>query len=349
MTTFIQLHFLTFYPPSNPNRDDTGRPKTARIGGVERLRISSQALKRAVRTSPVFLEAVEGNVGTRTQRLGDAIRKTLEAEGIEPDVALEAAQAVAKVFGKPEENKEKPAFIRQLAFISPEEQAAATNAARRIARGDKIVQTDLPEMLLRRTDRAVDIAMFGRMLADAADYNREAAVQVAHAFTVDRVTVEDDYFTAVDDLKTAAEDAGAGMIGEVGFGSGVFYLYVCVDRDLLIRNLDGDAALADQAVAALVRTLAVVTPKGKIATFAHRARAEYVLAEKGSTQPRTLAGAFLKPVEGADMMEAAVNALERHRAKLDRAYGPAADDFIAMNVDDEEGKTLDDVAAFVRG
>lgn len=349
MTTFVQLHFLTFYPPSNPNRDDTGRPKTARIGGAERLRISSQALKRAVRTSPVFLEAVDGKVGTRTQRLGDEIRKTLEAEGTEADAALKAAAAVAKVFGKPEENPDKPAFIRQLAFISPEEQAAATDVARRIAKGEEIDESDLGAKLLRRTDRAVDIAMFGRMLADAADFNREAAVQVAHAFTVDRVTVEDDYFTAVDDLKTAAEDAGAGMIGEVGFGSGVFYLYVCVDRDLLIRNLEGDAALADQAVAALVRTLAVVTPKGKIATFAHRARAGYVLAEKGSAQPRTLAGAFLKPVEGADVMGAAVTALERHRAKLDRAYGPAADAFVVMNVEDEAGKTLDDVAAFVRG
>lgn len=54
MTTFIQLHLLTAYPAANLNRDDTGAPKTVVLGGAKRLRISSQSLKRAWRTSELF-------------------------------------------------------------------------------------------------------------------------------------------------------------------------------------------------------------------------------------------------------------------------------------------------------
>ena len=86
--------------------------------------------------------------------------------------------------------------------------------------------------------------MFGRMLADNPDYNREAAVQVAHAITTHKIAVEDDYYVAVDDLKTSAEDAGAGFLGEAGFAAGLFYLYICADTALLKRNLSDEALAA---------------------------------------------------------------------------------------------------------
>ena len=108
---------------------------------------------------------------------------------------------------------------------------------------------DRGRVLLRTADTAVDIAMFGRMLADDPEFNREAAVQVAHAITTHRAVVEDDYYTAVDDLKRPSEDAGAGFVGEAGFGPGVFYLYACVNRDLLVRNLGGDEDLAGHGIA----------------------------------------------------------------------------------------------------
>ena len=62
MSTFIQLHLLTSYPPSNLNRDDLGRPKTAIMGGKTRLRVSSQSLKRAWRTSDLFESALAGHM-----------------------------------------------------------------------------------------------------------------------------------------------------------------------------------------------------------------------------------------------------------------------------------------------
>jgi len=335
MSHFLQLHLLTFYPPSNLNRDDTGRPKTATVGGVPRLRISSQALKRAWRSSAIFAE-----------RLREHIERHLRERGIEPQRALEIARSITQHFGKLKPEKDPaPARTEQLAFIAPEERAAALALSDRIAAGEKIEPT--VEQLLRHADTAADIAMFGRMLADNPQFNREAAVQVAHAITTHRVTVEDDYYTAIDDLKTPEEDAGAGFVGEFGFGSGIFYLYACIDTGLLLRNLDGHRALAADACAALAEAAATVSPKGKQPSFAARARAHYILAEASNVQPRTLAGAFVKPVQDGDLAAASVIQLEAWRDKLDRAYGPAAEATAAMDVSAERG-TLAEIVAFCR-
>lgn len=346
MSRFLQLHFLTFYPPSNLNRDDTGRPKSATVGGVPRLRISSQALKRSWRTSDVFKAALDGHRGERTQRLGEEILRHLVAGGTDEAKALEIARAIAGHFGKLKPPTDKaPARTEQLAFVSAEEKAEALALAGRMAAGEKVEPK--AEELLRCTDTAADIAMFGRMLADNPDFNREAAVQVAHAITTHRVTVEDDFYTAVDDLKTAEEDAGAGFVGELGFGSGVFYLYACVDRALLVRNLGGDETLVATALGALVEAAATVSPRGKQPSFAARARAHYSLAEKGDAQPRTLAGAFAKPVDGLDLVDASIAALASWRARLDAAYGPCASASCEMNVAAATG-TLAELVAFCR-
>jgi CRISPR system Cascade subunit CasC len=183
------------------------------------------------------------------------------------------------------------------------------------------------------------------MLANSSDFNREAAVQVAHAVTTHKVAVEDDFYTAVDDLKKPAEDAGSAFMGELGFGSGVFYLYVCADVALLQKNLGGDEALAKAALSALIEALATVSPTGKQASFASRARASYILAEKGDQQPRTLAAAFVKPVKGDDLLANSVDELERTRADMDLAYGACADAKEIMNVAKRIG-SLAEIQAF---
>jgi CRISPR system Cascade subunit CasC len=336
MTKFIQLHALTVYAPSNLNRDDTGRPKTAKFGGAERLRISSQALKRAIRTSANFRERLAGNLGERTQRLGDVINAHLKKNGVEDAKALEITRIVAGAFGKIEDAKDKPqTFIKQLAFISPEERIAALDLADRLfAEGaDSVKKEELAGKLLRPADTAADIAMFGRMLADNPDYNREAAVQVAHAITTHKVVVEDDFYTAVDDLKTSAEDAGAGFIGELGFGSGVFYLYACIDRELLVKNLGGDAALARKAIEAFVEGFATATPNGKQNSFAAHGRANYLRVEKGSQQPRSLAAAFFRPVWGDDLLNGSVATLEGKDGiieQMNAVYGACYDEGYEM-------------------
>ncbi|NKC30222.1 type I-E CRISPR-associated protein Cas7/Cse4/CasC [Falsiroseomonas selenitidurans] len=348
MSRFLQLHLLTFFPPANLNRDDTGRPKTAVVGGATRLRLSSQALKRAWRTSPIFEAALMGHMGSRTQRLGEVLRDHLRAGGMAEEAAVETARVIAGIFGKIKDAKDKDATrIEQLAFISPEERAAALALADRALAGEKVDEKAAKDAsLLRTADTAADIALFGRMLAADPDYNREAACQVAHAITTHRVAVEDDYYTAVDDLKTSAEDAGAGFLGEAAFGSGVFYLYLCIDRALLSRNLGGDEDLVATALGALTEAAATVAPRGKQNSFAAHGRAGYVLAEKGDRQPRTLAGAFARPVSGTDLMADSIAALQRFRGAIDEAYGQAAEASVEMEVG-ASGR-LADVIAFCR-
>ncbi|MFZ5751834.1 MAG: type I-E CRISPR-associated protein Cas7/Cse4/CasC [Pseudomonadota bacterium] len=353
MTTFVQFHLLTPYPPSNPNRDDQGRPKQAGVGGHPRLRLSSQSIKRAMRETAYFMQDLAGHRGTRTKRIAEEVERRLIARGTPAENARAAAAQVAGIFSKLEAAKEgKAPLTTTLAFVSPEEWQAAHDLADRLVAGETPDERELKKLVLRRADGAVDIAMFGRMLADDPDFNREAAVQVAHAFTTHRALAEDDWYSAVDDLKTREEDSGAGHIGEAGFGSGVYYLYACVNVDLLVANLGGDRELAKKGLEALARALATATPRGKQNSHAHHPLARHIRAERGSRQPRDLSGAFFHPVNlwlvelgSNDLMRASVKALEDMAQKLDRAYGPAAEAVAVMDVDAGQG-SLDEIARF---
>lgn len=351
MTMFLQLHLLTAYPPSNPNRDDQGRPKQATVGGAPRLRLSSQSVKRALRVSEPFQQGLAGHIGQRTKLMVEVIRQHLLTNGADDQKARELAEGVAKAFGKIEaQDKKRPEAMQgtTLAFVSPDERAFALALADKALAGEELPKDkDLAKTVLRTADGAVDIAMFGRMLADNPDFNRDAAVQVSHAITTHRAQAEDDFFTAVDDLKTRESDAGGAHLGEHGFGSGVYYLYACVNVDLLVENLGGDRALAARGLRALVRAIATATPSGKQNSHAHRPRAGYVRAELGSAAPRDLTGAFFKPVKDDDLFEASARALEKTAADIDRAYGPAADAVEIMDVANGKGTlaAIEDFAA----
>lgn len=361
MSRFVQLHLLTSYPPSNLNRDDLGRPKTATMGGVERLRVSSQSLKRTWRTSDLFQQAMDGHIGTRTKRLGThAFNRMVEA-GVDESDAMEWARQIADVFGaikkkktakesRTDEEKKKDdrgnTEIEQLAHISPGEWAAADQLVDSLIEERRAPEKDELK-LLRTTPDAVDIGLFGRMLADDPKFNVEAACQVAHALSVHRVTIEDDYFTAVDDLNDGSEDMGAAHIGETGFASGLFYSYICIDRDQLIGNLGGNAELADTAIEALTRAAIQVAPRGKQNSFASRAYASYVRAEKGDQQPRSLAVSFLRPIDGHDYGDKAVKALKTQQTHFDNVYGACADSYYELDAFRGEGN-LDQLCAFLR-
>ncbi|HEX7325231.1 MAG TPA: type I-E CRISPR-associated protein Cas7/Cse4/CasC [Rhodanobacteraceae bacterium] len=331
MSRFIQLHLLTSYPPSNLNRDDLGRPKSALVGGVQRLRISSQALKRAWRTSDSFKTALDGHLGVRTKEMGTQVWRNLTGAGIADKPAREWARAIAERFGKLKDAKKternEDLEIEQLAHFGPEEQAAINELTKALI-GRKSAPTEDELQLLRKPRAAVDIALFGRMLAANPAFNVEAAAQVAHAITVHKAAIEDDYFTAVDDLNKGDEDRGAGHIGETGFGAGVYYLYVCINRALLDENLGGDTALRNRALAALLEAASKTAPTGKQNSFASRAYASCVVAEKSDRQPRSLAAAFLRPVRNRDDQDTtaiAIEALLKKRDSFDAMYGITSD------------------------
>jgi len=348
MSRFIQIHILTHYPASNPNRDDLGRPKTAVIGGVQRQRISSQSLKRALRTSPAFVEALQGKMGERTQRLGEVVFNHLIEAGADDAKAREIARQVAEVFGKAKAEKDKhPMQIEQLAFVSPQEKARALEIAKRLLAGEKLPSDkELAKEILLAADGAVDIAMFGRMLANTPDYNRDAAVQIAHAITTNKVDIEDDYYAAVDDLKRTDEDAGSGFIGEAGFGSGVYYIYANIDTALLLENLEGDEALTRKGVEALVHALTSATPSGKRNSFAHHVRPDFVLIEHGDGQPLNLFSAFETPVAAPGFMDQSVERLIEKRSAYAKAYGKWWQDEKIMHVGAEGSATVDELAGF---
>ena len=323
MSTFIQLHVLTSYPPSNLNRDDLGRPKTAVMGGQQRLRISSQCLKRAWRTSDVFKSALSQHIGTRTKEMGRKIYRALIEGGIGEKKAKEWATTIAGVFGKGKgENKENPLQvldIEQLAHFSPAEQKGIDDLVKILIR-EKREPKEQELELLRNDHKAIDIALFGRMLADKPKFNMEAAAQVAHAITVHKAAVEDDFFSAVDDLNTGKVHAGSGHLGEAEFGAGLYYLYVCINKDHLIENLDKDRSLAEQSIRALTEAMLTVSPSGKQNNHASRAYASYVLAEKGTVQPRALSTAFLRPIGGNDIAPKAIEELKKTQENLDKVY-----------------------------
>ncbi|MBL1376437.1 type I-E CRISPR-associated protein Cas7/Cse4/CasC [Zobellella iuensis] len=342
MSKFIQLHLLTSYAPSNLNRDDLGRPKTARMGGTERLRVSSQSLKRNWRISELFEQALGEHIGTRTKRLGIEVFNQLTELGVAEKQAKAWSAEIAGVFGK---NKKDSLEIEQLAHISPEEMQAVNQLVKTLAEENRAPEKE-DLALLRRNATAVDIAMFGRMLASSPEFNCEAACQVAHAISVHGVAVEEDYFTAVDDLNRGDTDLGASHIGEAAFAAALFYSYICIDKELLVNNLGGDLALADKAIAALVEASVKVSPKGKQNSFASRAYSSYVLAEKGEQQPRSLSVAFLKPIAGENQAEDAVRALQRQVENFDKVYGACADARYAVNALEGEG-SFEQLKAFV--
>lgn len=344
MNRFMQLHLLTSYPPSNLNRDDLGRPKTAEMGGAQRLRISSQSLKRAWRTSEVFEEAAKGHVGTRTKEMGTRVCKRLLEGNVAEKKARDWSRKISEQFGKlkrsKDDGKAEGLEIEQLAHFSPEEITQIDQLTETlIQRGSEPTEEELK--LLREKPAAADIALFGRMLAASPRYNVEAAAQVAHAITIHKVAVEDDFFTAVDDLNEGIEDVGAGHMGETEFGAGLFYLYICVDRLSLLDNLGGDEKLARRTLAALVEASVKVSPTGKQNSFASRAYASFALCETGDQQPRSLSVAFLKPVGGTGLLEDGIQRLVDTRDRMNQVYGDCAERHCSFNVVSGEGSLSD--------
>lgn len=342
--TIVEIHILQTMPPSNLNRDDTGSPKKAVYGGVTRARVSSQAWKRPTRLK--FRELVDPNqLGIRTKRVVEVLTdRILRLDpAADPETAQKAAQSVLQDAGgiklaKPRSAKKtddadgpdanEPDQSTYLLFLgSHQYDDLAAIGKEAIAAGsikDFLKNKDVKKRVkgILQNDRAIDVALFGRMVADDTDLNVDAAAQVAHAISVQRVDFDSDYFTAVDDVKQDSDeegDAGAAMIGDVEFNSATFYRYANVDVDRLLDTL-GDANATVQAVAAFVDAFSTTVPNGKINTFAHNTLPDLVVVNLRDTQAVNLVGAFERPITG-DIVANATTALVEREQEIDASYG----------------------------
>lgn len=373
MTTFIELHALRSFPPSNLNRDDLGTPKTAIFGGSRRLRISSQCLKRTWRMSDIFRgQFAEDQLGVRTDRLPDEVLKALgetvddpsraglvallgsigkknaKAAKTEDDEGDDGQTSSADSTDAREPTDAERPRTAHLLFLSRQEIDAVADFARtrkdaltKVFNKKKLdskavekLRTELREYLDTHTSKnAVDVGLFGRFVTSDELDTVEGALQVAHALGTQKVEIEYDYFTAVDDL---GDTTGAGHLGESEYASSVLYLYACCDLGQLERNLgarspdgrkpdDEARQLARKSLPALVRAMAEATLKGKKTGTAPHTPAEYVEVIVRRGAPLSFANAFTKPVgsreaEG-DVMSASIGRLTKHRDVVETAYG----------------------------
>ena len=349
MSTYVQTHMLTAYPAANPNRDDLGRPKTVSMHGALRLRISSQSLKRALRMSPVFQEQLAGYMGQRTRRIGVELQKIAQDCGASEEDAITIASDIASVWGKLDADKledDGEVVLSALAFISPEEQTAMRDAVKAAVAGQETpARNKLAREILRHTDGAVDIAMFGRFTSgeksdsdagkgtlNIVEFCRDAAVQISHPFTTHAAQVEDDFYTGVDDLANTSENRGAAMAGDMQLGSGIYYTYASVNVDLLARNLSGDTALAERGLKALIEALATASPGGKANSYAHHPRASFLRVMIGNQQPCNLSAAFSQPIQEMPLLDNSVAALRAMEEKMTQAYGSLYDQAMDMDL-----------------
>ena len=323
---YVDIHVLQSVPPSNVNRDDTGAPKSALYGGVRRARISSQAWKKAVRTSfKDFLPASQ--TGARTLRVVELLMNRLTADPyrLAQEDARQKALAVVKALGlkadkprvKEGSGPEGVERTQYLVFYSNQQldrlaQLAATSEGK-ISSSDAKKAAD--------SDHGIEVALFGRMVADSKDLNVDSAVQVAHALSTHAVEIESDYFTAVDDYKLDEDDAGAGMIGTVEFTSETLYRFATVAVSTLEDNL-GDVDLTADAAAAFVRGFVVSMPTGKQNTFANNTLPDAVVVQIRKGRSASFVGAFEDAITSTTggFVEASCKALASYAHDCEEAF-----------------------------
>lgn len=302
---YIDVHILQDVPPSNINRDDSGTPKQATYGGVNRLRVSSQAWKRATRLS--FIEKMGAEaLGVRTRRFVSLLSKELSDAGVSHELAERLSVSSAKALGISSSKKDTDlAYLLffgrpQLREISRRILEQADNLAGLSDKELDAATSELGVLDVLGEGHTLDVALFGRMVADLKDLNVDAASQVAHAISTHATTTGVDYWTAVDDNPTAEMQAGAGMIGLIEFNSATLYRYATVGVRQLFENLSShEATIA--GVGDFIRAFALSMPSGHQNSFAPRTRPGLIVVSVRTDQPVNFVSAFEEPVNGGAM------------------------------------------------
>lgn len=289
---FLDLHVIQNLPPSNINRDDTGSPKTCMYGGVTRARVSSQSWKKAIRDYFIKNGNLE-NIGIRSLNVVEYVAEKIIK--MKPDINKDDAMKLADKAFTNAGIKTKDYKVSALFFISDKQ---AENLAK--AAIENIYDKNTLKKILN-DDTAIDIALFGRMLADDPSLNEDASSQVAHSISTHGAQTEFDFFTAVDDFKAEA-NAGAGMLGTVEFNSSTLYRYANIAlHDFLSKIKDKKSAI--DAVKLFVKAFSNSLPTGKVNTFANQTLPQLLLVTLRDDRPVNLVSAFEQPIKSDDGYE----------------------------------------------
>ena len=308
---YVDFHVLQTVPPSCVNRDDMGSPKTATYGGVVRARVSSQAWKHAMRSYFMgTLEAVD--VGQRTKRIVEMVSEEILRMDPEADGEMLAMNVLKKGVGL--EIKSKKEGTKALFFMSRKQ---AQNLAKIVLEQPELMEdTKACQDALCR-DPAIDMVLFGRMVAKPASLSYDAASQVAHSISTHAVSNEFDFFTAVDDRQTS-DESGAAHMDPTEFNSSTLYRYATVNVLEVEKNLPGQAAEVLRAFAeAFVHSM----PTGKQNSFANRTLPNDLYVTIRRDQPVNLVSAFEKPVTASGnsgYLAASERALAEYIGKITR-------------------------------
>ncbi|NEX11769.1 MAG: type I-E CRISPR-associated protein Cas7/Cse4/CasC [Prosthecochloris sp.] len=249
--TRIEYHILQSFPVTCLNRDDVGAPKTAIVGGSTRARVSSQCWKRQVRLS---MQDFGIKLGIRSKKVSEFVAKACLQKGASEEQAAECGKVISDSFSKD-----------TLFFFSESEAQAFADYAREknfdsTTLKDKELQKVAKKVLNPAVD-GLDIALFGRMVAQAADLNIEAAASFSHAISTHKVSNEVEFFTALDDL---AEEPGSAHMGSLEFNSATYYRYISLDLGQLWESIGGEHLA--EAVESLTKALFVAVPSARQTT-----------------------------------------------------------------------------------
>ena len=295
---FLDIHVIQTLPPSNINRDDTGSPKTAVYGGVRRARVSSQSWKKAIRD--YFKENGNlSNVGVRSLDVVNFLAEKIRE--LKPELSLEdAVNKSVKTFNAAGISTTKDNRVKALFFLGKEQ---ADNLAKEAVK-DNLDKKALQEIL--NSNIAIDIALFGRMVADDASLNEDASAQIAHAISTHGVQSEFDFYTALDDL-SKEDQSGAGMLGTIEYNSSTLYRYGNVALHEFYRQLNENKGQTIEAIKLFVEAFLNSLPTGKMNSFANQTVPASVVISLRKDRPVSFVSAFESAVKTKLSQEGYIN------------------------------------------
>lgn len=359
----IEYHILQSFPVTCLNRDDVGAPKTAMIGGSTRARVSSQCWKREVRLAMHEQGAV---IGTRTKLIKGLIAAGCAALGADEARALRCGEKIERIFiksdasaSKKEKDPENDEVAEEdssngktdtLLFLSPSEVANLAAAFKQVdfdpdrlilqKKQDKQAK-ELATILGKAPSPVIDgldIALFGRMVAQAAELNIEAAASFSHAISTHKVSNEVEFFTALDDEQT---EPGSAHMGSLEFNSATYYRYISLDLGQLNSNLAG--VEIENAIATFTKALFTAVPAARQATQSGACPWSYaqVLVRKG----QRLQASFETSVKAQDggFLEPSKRELKAWIAKQEKLWGSMYGRVNAIEYGEDDNCSIDTV------